>query len=1104
MGRIEWKTQNRLQGNAISIDSCSSDAIDASSDEELGHGSSGSANSATWLHKPELHKPEGKPEATTEKESSKSKSEKPLKGFEKGDNVPGGGMKRRPMILRSARQWSSSFWTRTALVIILALSVMATTLVVLRLYHATVYDEASGLGRDLQQEMSNMARLTLAAFIGDMAPGVLVLAGNLHHQGMVDVIARDPHDERARKMLWETFAARPLAVGLSYATDMGAEIYARSFPSMTSILIEAQPQNPAAPYVDWTARFMPVDPSLGEPLYPGSVPSVPFIPYNRMDHHVQALRQRPGTIHWWTGPILADTGEFLMHYIASCVLVSTVNAASANESSPVDDSMLTTGPPQVIGTVQMAYSTRSLTESFQQLNLRGGRLFLSRAKGGMLVVANQGRLFIPAEGAEGPLTITAEQSDDPIIAAAAHHLRRVFSGDVDTERVFNATEGGQDDAALAAAAGLCWEGYRATVSIDGRPWYLHCQGLVYGGAKSRLCMVAVLVVPRDAIMGHVDSSQRRSLFIVMGVTGAIGVLGMAFVYFSTVHVGRIAHKKKELEGQVEKQEGEIQSMAKELDEMRALLPGDSGKALDLRTPMEKVHDLLGELADASGGPGSDVLAAIQQLLRMPELHMPIVLQQRMRGGALGSTSLPGEPIGQDSQVLDDDVTAWLRSTVMRLPSVAASHAALSHGNSVRTIAADSSGSSSCHSDGVASTFRPSRFSEEIQLDIVRDLVGLSAPDLTRQEPTLAWGQEGGTPTAGGGMPGTFSSPAGRYALNQTGALLHAPDTNGGHDQMHGELRATLDRAGQWNFDSWELLEVSMGRPILWMGLEVFRRMSLMREFRLPLEKLAKFLAALDNGMPSNGYHNSTHIADVTNSLFHLLKSSGVGAYLTRLDMLAAVIAALVHDFRHPGLNNDFVVKSADDLALRYNDLTVLENYHVSEAFFLMKEAGLNILEGLNEDDFKYVRRMVIEIVLASDLKRHFEMVEAFKAHTKDKESPLSKSIEGHRLLLMQVALKVADIGHAAKKLDIHRKWTDAITEEFYLQGDKERAAGLKVSPFMDRENNNLAKSQLGFFSFIALPLFQAWVEIFPNSQPILEEVTANIKYWENLRDTAVG
>eukprot|EP00899_Mesostigma_viride_P024161 jgi/Mesvir1/492/Mv11363-RA.1 len=81
MQGIQRHTPNRL-GIAIPIESRKSYGSDASSDSELGHGSASSANSATWLRKPE-----GKPEATTEKESSKSKGEKP-KGVEKGDNIP--------------------------------------------------------------------------------------------------------------------------------------------------------------------------------------------------------------------------------------------------------------------------------------------------------------------------------------------------------------------------------------------------------------------------------------------------------------------------------------------------------------------------------------------------------------------------------------------------------------------------------------------------------------------------------------------------------------------------------------------------------------------------------------------------------------------------------------------------------------------------------------------------------------------------------------------------------------------------------------------------------------------------------------------------------
>eukprot|EP00899_Mesostigma_viride_P005217 jgi/Mesvir1/14697/Mv05354-RA.1 len=409
---------------------------------------------------------------------------------------------------------------------------------------------------------------------------------------------------------------------------------------------EAQPQNPAAPYEDWMARFMPVDSSLGEPLYPGPVPAVPFLRYNSLDHHVEGRRQPPGTIHWWTGPIRTDTGEFLMHYVAVTSLVAVLDASDMSGAPPIDNGTLVAGvdsstlaveAPQAVGAVGIAYSTRSLTKSLQQIDLRGGRLFLSRALGGLLVLANQGRLFVPAEGAEDPLTITAEQSDDPIIAAAARHLRQTFSEGNDTWEAHDGVQ--QKHRHHAMAAGLCWEKYEAT-----------CEGKVYGGDNSNLCMVAVLLVPRDAIMGRVDASNDRSLAIVMGVTAAILVLGMAFVYFSTVHVGRMARKKEELEGQVEKQEGEIKSMAEELDAMRALLPRGSQNALDLRTPMEKVHDLLAELAVASGGPGSDALATVQKLLRMPEIHMPIVLQQRMGRGTLESSALPGQPAGQDLQV----------------------------------------------------------------------------------------------------------------------------------------------------------------------------------------------------------------------------------------------------------------------------------------------------------------------------------------------------------------------------------------------------------------------------------------------------------------------
>jgi len=45
---------------------------------------------------------------------------------------------------------------------------------------------------------------------------------------------------------------------------------------------------------------------------------------------------------------------------------------------------------------------------------------------------------------------------------------------------------------------------------------------------------------------------------------------------------------------------------------------------------------------------------------------------------------------------------------------------------------------------------------------------------------------------------------------------------------------------------------------------------------------------------------------------------------------------------------------SSDVALLYNDRSVLENYHVSASFRLMKEEEFNILAGLRTDEYRYL------------------------------------------------------------------------------------------------------------------------------------------------------
>ncbi|KAK8786045.1 hypothetical protein V5799_007590 [Amblyomma americanum] len=170
--------------------------------------------------------------------------------------------------------------------------------------------------------------------------------------------------------------------------------------------------------------------------------------------------------------------------------------------------------------------------------------------------------------------------------------------------------------------------------------------------------------------------------------------------------------------------------------------------------------------------------------------------------------------------------------------------------------------------------------------------------------------------------------------------------------------------------------------------------------------------------------------------------------------------------------------SALPKAVLYNDRSVLENYHAASAWTLfLSESKFNFLVHLDKAEFKRFRFLVIECILATDLKRHFEILAEFNAKANDTDAPgIDWNNETDRLLVMEMAIKLADINGPCKRHDIHVQWTFRIAEEFYEQGDEEATLGMQVSPFMDRCNPQLAKLQESFINHLVAPLCNAYGE----------------------------
>ena len=74
------------------------------------------------------------------------------------------------------------------------------------------------------------------------------------------------------------------------------------------------------------------------------------------------------------------------------------------------------------------------------------------------------------------------------------------------------------------------------------------------------------------------------------------------------------------------------------------------------------------------------------------------------------------------------------------------------------------------------------------------------------------------------------------------------------------------------------------------------------------------------------------------------------------------MASAVHDVDHPGVNNQFLVNSSSEMALMYNDESVLENHHLAVAFQLLQSENCDILDSFSRAERQSYRKMVIEMV----------------------------------------------------------------------------------------------------------------------------------------------
>jgi 3'5'-cyclic nucleotide phosphodiesterase len=142
-------------------------------------------------------------------------------------------------------------------------------------------------------------------------------------------------------------------------------------------------------------------------------------------------------------------------------------------------------------------------------------------------------------------------------------------------------------------------------------------------------------------------------------------------------------------------------------------------------------------------------------------------------------------------------------------------------------------------------------------------------------------------------------------------------------------------------------------------------------------KLSGLLEVISLNYPDNPFHNFYHGFAVFQMIYVISeRNSNFSSYLYEKEEGLLLLSRLGHDLNHPGVNNVFMINAKHDIASRYNNMGVLENYHAATLLEFLSNSPYDI--GIDSSD----REKIVASILATDMSQHKVVLEKFSESMK--------------------------------------------------------------------------------------------------------------------------
>ena len=327
------------------------------------------------------------------------------------------------------------------------------------------------------------------------------------------------------------------------------------------------------------------------------------------------------------------------------------------------------------------------------------------------------------------------------------------------------------------------------------------------------------------------------------------------------------------------------------------------------------------------------------------------------------------------------------------------------------------------------------------------------------------------------------------------------------------LYEQMTKIDKCDFNIFELDSILGKKSVIYIATEILSNFPFIESGDIPNNILKNFITQIVEHYDREKaiYHNDLHACDVMQTSYTIFTQGNliVKMKLNELDIFSMLIAALCHDYKHPGTNNLYQINSKSKYAMRYNDFSVLEMYHLAQTFKELQHNEFNIFKNFSPEEYRICRRRMIDGILSTDMANHSKVLSTTKTliETYDikKGNNFKKIFEENednknivklfdkQQKIFNMIIHTADISNPGKPDKISYEWTKRVYGEFFMQGDLEKKQGLPISMFCDRETTNINKAMIGFISFVVGPTIDTLTNLIPEVNDYSEYCRFNLR-----------